>query len=155
MYRGSSHAPKLRVSEDRCQVSGIGWSFTALVVRFEDLEVFQRAYRVSLEVHRQSLTFPRIEQQALADQIRRASKAIPANIAEGFGKQNRSVAEFRRFLRIAMGSADEMRVWVRYGFDLGYIDEATWQRWRDEYQAIAKMLQGLHEKSGRSGSSDS
>ena len=122
---------------------------------FEDLEVFQRAYRVSLEVHRQSLTFPRIEQQALADQIRRASKAIPANIAEGFGKQNRSVAEFRRFLRIAMGSADEMRVWVRYGFDLGYIDEATWQRWRDEYQAIAKMLQGLHEKSGRSGSSDS
>lgn len=127
-----------------------------MVVRsFEDLEVFQRAYRVSLEVHRQSLTFPRIEQQALADQIRRASKAIPANIAEGFGKQNRSVAEFRRFLRIAMGSADEMRVWVRYGFDLGYIDEATWQRWRDEYQAIAKMLQGLHEKSGRSGSSDS
>ena len=126
-----------------------------MVVRsFEDLEVFQRAYRVSLEVHRQSLTFPRIEQQALADQLRRASKAIPANIAEGFGKQNRSVAEFRRFLRIAMGSADEMRVWVRYGLDLGYIDEATWQRWRDEYQAIAKMLQGLHEKSGRTGISD-
>ena len=121
---------------------------------FEDLEVFQRAYRVSLEVHRQSLTFPRIEQQALADQIRRASKAIPANIAEGFGKQHRSVAEFRRFLRIAMGSADEMRVWVRYCLDLGYIDEATWQRWRDEYQSIAKMLQGLHEKSGRSGRSD-
>ena len=125
-----------------------------VVHSFEDLEVFQRAYRVSLEVHRQSLTFPRIEQYALADQLRRASKAIPANIAEGFGKQNRSVAEFRRFLRIAMGSADEMRVWVRYCVDLGYIDEPTWLRWRDEYQAIAKMLQGLHEKSGRSSGSD-
>ena len=121
---------------------------------FEDLEVFQRAYRVSLEVHRQSLTFPRIEQQALADQVRRASKAIPANIAEGFGKQDRSGAEFRRFLRIATGSADEMRVWVRYCFDLGYIDEATWREWRDEYHAIAKMLQGLHERSGQSINSD-
>ena len=115
---------------------------------FEDLEVFQRAYRVSLEVHRASLTFPKIEQNALGDQVRRASKSICANIAEGFGKQSQSVAEFRRFLRIAMGSADEMRVWCRYCFDLGYIDEAAWKTWRDEYQAIARMLQGLQAKSG-------
>ena len=114
---------------------------------FEDLEVFKRAYRLSLELHRASLNLPRIEQRALGDQIRRASKSIPVNIAEGFGKQAGSVAEFRRFLRIAMGSADEMRVWARYCFDLGYIDEATWQRWRDEYQAIAKMIQGLSGKS--------
>ena len=50
---------------------------------FEDLEVFQRAYAVSLEVHRMSLVFPKIEQRALGDQIRRASKSICANIAEG------------------------------------------------------------------------
>jgi len=70
------------------------------------------------------------------------------NIAEGFGKQRGAVAEFRRFLRIAMGSADEMRVWIRYCLDLGYIDEPTWHRWRDEYHAIAKMLQGLQGKVG-------
>ena len=115
---------------------------------FEDLDVFQRSYRVSLAVHRASLTFPKIEQNALGDQVRRASKSICANIAEGFGKQSQSLAEFRRFLRIAMGSADEMRVWCRYCFDLGYIDEATWKEWRDEYQAIARMLQGLQSKSG-------
>ena len=114
---------------------------------FEDLEVFQRAYRLSLEIHRVSLRLPEIEQWALGEQIRRASKSIPVNIAEGFGKQAGSVAEFRRFLRIAMGSADEMRVWTRYAFDLGYIDEATWGRWRDEYHAIAKMLQGLQGRS--------
>ena len=118
---------------------------------FEDLEVFQRAYRLSLEVHRTSLNFPKIEQHALCEQVRRASKSICANIAEGFGKQVHSNAEFRRFLRIAMGSADEMRVWCRYCFDLGYIDEQIWQRWRDEYHEIAKMLQGLHRKSGQSG----
>ena len=115
---------------------------------FEDLEVFQRAYRVSLAVHRMSLKFPKIEQGALGDQVRRASKSVCANIAEGFGKQSQSVAEFRRFLRIAMGSADEMRVWCRYCFDLGYIDETTWKQWRDEYHEIAKMLQGLQAKSG-------
>jgi four helix bundle protein len=116
---------------------------------FEDLAVFQRAYRVSLEVHRQSLVFPQIEQRALGDQVRRASKSICANIAEGFGKQRQSAAEFRRFLMVAMGSADEMRVWARYCLDLGYIEEATWRLWRDEYQEIAKMLQGLCSQSGR------
>lgn len=116
---------------------------------FEELEVFRRAYRLSLDIHRASLTFPGIEQGALGDQLRRASKSIPANIAEGFGKQRLSTAEFKRFLMMAVGSADEMRVWVRYCFDLDYIDEETWRHWRDEYHEIAKMLQGLHTKSGR------
>jgi len=44
---------------------------------FEDLEVFKRAYRVSLELHRVSLSFTKIEQMALADQVRRASKSVP------------------------------------------------------------------------------
>ena len=115
---------------------------------FEDLKVFKKAYRISLDIHRRSLTFPKIEQYALGDQVRRASKSICANIAEGFGKQVHSKAEFRRFLLMALGSAEEMRVWARYCLDLGYIDEVTWQAWRDDYQEIAKMLNGLHGKSG-------
>src|SRR3984885_12564689 len=117
------------------------------VVSFEDLEVFQRAYRMSLEIHRQSLAFPQIEQRVLADQLRRASKSICANIAEGYGRQKRSKAEFKRFLSMAISSSDEMRVWVRYALDLGYIDKEIWQEWRDEYQAITKMLQSLLSKS--------
>ncbi len=115
-----------------------------MVATFEELEVFQRAYRVSLDVHKVSLTFPSIEQWALGDQVRRASKSICANIAEGFGKQRLSKAEFKRFLMMAIGSADEMRVWSRYCLDLGYIDEQMWRQWRDDYQEIAKMLQSLH-----------
>ena len=111
---------------------------------FEDLQVFQRAYRISLEVHRASLQLPAVEQRVLADQIRRASKSICANIAEGFGKQRRSSAEFRRYLLMAIGSADEMQVWLRYCSDLQYIDQETCAMWRDEYRQIAKMLQGLY-----------
>ena len=110
---------------------------------FEDLEVFKRAYRVSLEVHRESLKFPAADQRALGDQVRRASKSICANIAEGFARQGRAPADFRRYLVMALGSADEMRLWSRYCLDLGYIAEAMWRGWRDEYQTIAKMLQGL------------
>ena len=116
------------------------------VVSFEDMEVFQRAYRVSLEIHRVSLTFPAVEQRALADQIRRASKSICSNLAEGYGRQKGSKAEFIRFVRMAIGSSDEMRVWLRYAFDLDYIDEPTWQGWRDEYQVITRMLQSLANK---------
>ena len=105
--------------------------------------MFQRAYRVSLEIHRFSLTMPQMEQYALADQLRRASKSICANLAEGFGKQSQSKAEFKRFVVMSMGSADEMRVWLRYCLDLQYLDMQRWQQWREEYEEIAKMLQGL------------
>ena len=90
---------------------------------------------------------PKIEQRALGDQIRRASKSICANIAEGFGRQHRSKAEFKRFLWMAVGSSDEMRVWARYALDLGYVDEQTWRKWRDEYQIISKQLQTLAARS--------
>ena len=117
------------------------------VVSFEDLEVFQRAYRLSLEIHRKSLEMPKIEQQALADQMRRASKSICSNLAEGYGRQKQSKAEFKRFVWMAIGSSDEMRVWARYALDLGYIDEPAWRNWRDEYQVISKQLQVLAARS--------
>jgi four helix bundle protein len=117
---------------------------------FEDLQVFQRAYRISLEVHRASLRFPAVELYVLADQIRRASKSICGNIAEGFGKQRRSSAEFKRYLLMAIGSADEMQVWLRYCADLQYLDQEMCAMWRDEYRQIAKMLQGLYSTVGTS-----
>ena len=109
---------------------------------FERLDVFQRAYRISLDVHRASLKLPRIEQYGLAEQIRRASKSIPANLAEGYAKRS-SQAEFNRYIKRAIGSADEMRVWLRYCFDLNYIEEDRWREWKVEYGEIVKMLAGL------------
>ena len=116
---------------------------------FEDLKVFKLAYRLALELHRASLGFPAVEQYGLAEQVRRASQSICANIAEGIGKQAVSPAECRRFLAIALGSADEIRVWLRFCLDLGSIDAATWQRRRDAYQDVAQMLQGLRRSIGR------
>ncbi len=117
----------------------------------EDLNVFRRAYAASLEMHRASLQFPTIEQRyGVADQLRRASKSICSNLAEGFGKQRSSVAEFKRYVIMAVGSADEMQVWIRYAVDLDYVDRNQAERWRDEYRQIARMLQSLYGRAGGS-----
>src|ERR1041385_2656004 len=116
-----------------------------MIKRVEDLEVFRRSYRLSLELHRASLEFPRIEQFALADQLRRATKSICANLSEGFAKQSYSAAEYRRYLIVAIGSSDETQLWLRYAVDLGYVEEVVGRRWSSEYVEISKMLRGLHE----------
>lgn len=113
------------------------------VSSFHELEVFQKAYALSLELHKLTLEFPSIEQYALANQIRRASKSICANIAEGYGKQGQSKLEFMRFLSMAIGSSDEMQVWLLYTKDLGYIDNKENMRLQNEYRSVSKMLQKL------------
>ena len=113
---------------------------------FEQLEVFQLAYKLSLKVHELTLEFTKIEQMhGLADQMRRCSKGICANIAEGHGKLIISTAEFRRFLLMAIGSSDEMRVWLRYCLDLKYIEKQQWEYLKTEYSQVSKMLVGLHK----------
>ena len=111
----------------------------------EDLYVFERAYKVSLEVHKLSLQLPKIEQYALGDQMRRASKSICANLAEGFGKQVGSKKEFRNYVLISMGSSDEMQIWIRYCKDLTYFTEDQAKTLIQEYQEISKMLNKLYK----------
>ena len=118
---------------------------TGTVRSFRDLDVYRRAYRLSLDIHKMTLGFPKMEQYALADQMRRASKSICGNLAEGFAKQRASSAEFRRYVMIAVGSSDEMKVWLDYSRDLGYVDAATVADWQDQYTQISRMLHGLME----------
>ena len=119
--------------------------------RFTELVVYQRAYRVSLEIHRLTLEFPKIEQfGGVADQMRRASKGVCACIAEGHGK-NAFPAEWRRFLMMALGSCQEMLVWVQYAVDLKYLENTSGREMWVEYEEIAKMIQAVIKKSKAGG----
>jgi four helix bundle protein len=110
------------------------------------LKVFQRAYQLSLELHRASLGWPRVEQYGgVADQLRRSSKSICALLVEGGGRQPGSDVEFRRYLSMAMGSADEVRLWCDYAADLDYVPRETSLVWQDELSQIARMLHGLRK----------
>lgn len=114
-----------------------------MVTTFRELNVYQRAYKLALAIHKESLGFPKTEQYAMADQARRASKSICANIAEGFARHHKSSAEFKRFLTMAIGSSDEMLVWADFCRDLGYIDKSKWSEWNREYGEISRMLYAL------------
>lgn len=114
-----------------------------MVTSFKELSVYQRSYAAALEIHKLSLEFPQIEQYALANQMRRSSKSICANIAEGFAKHHASAAEFKRFLMIAIGSSDEMLVWLEFCKDLGYLAPELQNKFTQEYQEISRMIFSL------------
>jgi four helix bundle protein len=111
-----------------------------------ELQVFRRAYEAALEAHRFALTFPKYEQYDLASQLRRSSKSICANLMEGRGRQQGSSAEFRRFVLMALGSADESSLWCRFALDLGYLQREEAERLQNEFREIAKMLNALAAK---------
>ncbi len=74
--------------------------------------MFRMAYAVSLEVHRASLPWPNVEQYSgIAGQLRRSSKSVCANLMESAGRQSASRREFDRYVTVAIGSADEARLW--------------------------------------------
>ena len=114
----------------------------------EGLKVFQLAYRLSLDLHRASQDWPRIEQYGgVADQLRRSSKSVCALLVEGAGRQVASDNEFRRYVMMAIGSADEARLWCRYAVDLGFVSADQSQAWQSALSEIARMLQGLRRVS--------
>ena len=113
---------------------------------YKDLEVFRNAYQLALDIHQITMErFPRHEQMELASQIRRASKSIALNIAEGYGKNKNSKNEFIRFLCIAMGSADEVAVQLEFSKDLGYVSETEYVELTDRCDKIGRQLRRLIE----------
>jgi four helix bundle protein len=111
----------------------------------KDMDVFKRAYELSLKIHQASLGFPQREQYGLADQLRRSSKSICSNLIEGFAKQINSKREFARYVVISLGSCNEVLLWLRYAGDLGYLSLETSQTWQKEYDEIARMLNRLYK----------
>ena len=100
----------------------------------EGLRVFQLAYALSLDVHRASLTWPKSSSMA-GSPIRCGGppKSVCALLAEGVGRSRASRREFERYLVMALGSADEARLWCRYAEDLGYAP-------REQAAGMARLL---------------
>ena len=114
------------------------------------LDVFRRAYALSLDVHRASQGFPKSEQYGgVADQLRRASKSVCALLAEGSGRQVGSDVEFRRYVIMALGSVEEAKLWCAYARDLGFVEAASAGAWQSSYEEVARMLQGLLKHLGK------
>ena len=112
---------------------------------YQDLEVYKKSYQLALEVHQVSLSFPEFERYETGRQLRDASKSITVNIAEGYGRRS-SVLDFKRFLVMAHSSCDEVKVWLQFCKDLGYISQEQWEELFNRYDEVGKMLNGLRER---------
>jgi four helix bundle protein len=106
------------------------------------LLVFKKSYQLSLEI--QKINFP--NDCDFVMQIRRSSKSICSNLTEGFAKQGQSKIEFKRYVFISVGSCEETRLWIRYAFDLGWIDKDTFDHLFSSYEEVSRMLYSLTKK---------
>lgn len=105
----------------------------------KSLKVFQSAYRLAMEIFHLTKTFPSEERYSLTDQIRRSSRSVPANIAEGYRKRQYPKM-FVNKLSDADGEATETQVWLEFSRDCGYLSNETCQKLLNDYEEIGRML---------------
>jgi four helix bundle protein len=108
----------------------------------EDLDAYRLAMELLVKVHALCKRLPAEEKYELVSQMRRASKSIPANIAEGFGRRG-SAKEFKQFMRTAMGSANEMETHLRIAGRLGYVAGDQLDALADGYNHVGRQLNRL------------
>jgi four helix bundle protein len=105
----------------------------------KDLKVFQLAYKLAMQIFHESKTFLREERYSLTDQIRRSSRSVTTNIAEGFRKRQYPNA-FVSKLADADGEGAETQVWIDYARDCGYLSSEMATQLTSGYEEVGKML---------------
>jgi len=108
---------------------------------YRDLQTWNKAHKLTLDLYKSSRTFPREELYGLTAQLRRAASSIGANLAEGCGRQTNF--EFARFVRIAMGSASELDYHLLLAKDLGFLEADEHQNHSKALTEVRKMLWSL------------
>lgn len=88
---------------------------------FKDLIVWQKSYKLVLDIYKITSNFPRTEIYGLSQQMRKAAVSIPSNIAGGYGRTHK--AEYRQFLSIAYGSLMEVETQYLLAVDLKYMSK--------------------------------
>lgn len=110
---------------------------------FRDLKVYQKLKALHLEVHQDSLCFPRFELYELGSQVRRSSNAAPAILAEGWGSRHTNI--YIEAINRSMGEVRETQHHIDVAKEKNYL---TVQRFSDldaRYDECGRMLEGLHQ----------
>lgn len=107
-------------------------------MRFEDLEVWQRACRLCVDIYKELGTCRDV---SFKDQVTRSALSIPSNIAEGYERGSNKDAI--KFFYYARGSAGELRTQIYIGIKIGYFQKQTGITLKEEAEQISKMLSAL------------
>jgi four helix bundle protein len=112
-----------------------------MLMTYKELDVWQKAYALCLDIYQSTKDFPAEEQYGLTSQIRKAVISIPSNIAEGYGRNN--LPEYIQFLYIAYGSLCELETQLLLSRDLGYQLDTEKDRLLTDISTVERMLKAL------------
>ena len=105
----------------------------------EDLEVYRMAFAAAMKIFELTKTFPKAEIYSLTDQIRRSSRSVCANTAEGFRKRRYKAAMIAKYSD-AETEAAETQVWLDFSLACGYLDQKIHESLKQEYDFILGKL---------------
>ncbi|MBI3353516.1 MAG: four helix bundle protein [Nitrospirae bacterium] len=112
-----------------------------MLKNYKELNVWQKAYQLCLEIYKITKDFPKEERYGLTSQIRRAAVSVPSNIAEGYGRK--TTGEYIQSLYIAYGSNCELETQILLSCDLGYIKAEDLEKIQKNIGDIERMLKAL------------
>ncbi len=108
---------------------------------YRDLIVWQKGKKLAVNVYKQTKPFPREELYGLTSQMRRSVVSVPANIAEGYGRQ--STKDYLRFLKIARGSLFELQTLTDISSELQLLSKDSYEILLENTFEIDRMLSSL------------
>jgi len=111
---------------------------------FRGLEVYKKAFAAAMRIFEITKSFPGEEKYSLVDQIRRASRSVCSNLAEGWRKR-KYVAVFQNKVTDAMQEASETQCWLEFCFACDYIDKQLFDELDAEYESIILMLNSMEK----------
>jgi four helix bundle protein len=110
-----------------------------LVTKHTELHVYRLAFTTAMELFQLTKEFPKEETYSLTDQLRRSSRSVCANIAEGW-RRRRYRAAFISKLNEVEGEAAETQNWIAFAVTCEYVGRETGKRLHEAYDAILRML---------------
>ena len=110
-----------------------------------ELDVYKLAFETAMEIFRISKAFPKEETYSLTDQVRKSSRSVCTNLAEGWRKR-RYKAVFVNKLSDAAQEAAETQTWLEFALACKYIDKGTFKKLDDRYEHIFAMLFTMEQK---------
>lgn len=111
------------------------------VESYRDLDVYQKLFRLHLEIHQLTLVFPDFEKYELGAQLRRASNSSPANLAEGWN--NKHINIYIEGINRALGEVHETEHHLTIAFKKKYLSQDKYNYFICEYDECGRMLKGL------------
>jgi four helix bundle protein len=110
-----------------------------------DLDVYNIAFEAAMTIFKISKTFPKDEKYALTDQVRRSSRSVCANLAEGWRKRKYQAVFINKLLDAAQEAA-ETQTWLDFALHCGYIDDNVFREIYEKYEHVFAMLNTMEKK---------